>query len=321
MTANHVAREAVPWPEIREHVIKSFLNVDEAAALRDSVDHLQQSAFESEASFTRTFRDLAQKAYPVPRNLDQSRILVKAYARGIRSPAIAVKMIEQTNPQTLPQAMAWVAGFSERIDAVSRLGLRQVNERDEMPMEIAALPPMSSAPISSPLSPQETATQMLGKLLRSQDKLMRKVSKLEADQNFGQGSSCYSAGSSDKRHGRLKQPPKQPTPCQTGRQMGVPVVSRVNVLVTSNVTAGNNVIGSPANHTPLTLHRETKFSCFQNKRAPSHKYYCFWIFDPHFVGLWSMSICDAAVYFQCMGVRDEYIGATYPRSPTPKCNW
>ena len=29
MTACHVAREEVPWPEIREHVIKSFLNLDE----------------------------------------------------------------------------------------------------------------------------------------------------------------------------------------------------------------------------------------------------------------------------------------------------
>ena len=100
-------------------------------------------------------------------------------------------MIEQTNPQTPPQVMAWVADSSERSDAGSRLGLRQVNEREEMPMEIAALPPISSASISSPLSPQETATQMLGNVLRSQDKLMNKISKLEAAQNFGQGSSSY----------------------------------------------------------------------------------------------------------------------------------
>ena len=124
MTANRVAREEVPWPNIREHVVKSFLNVDEAAALRDSVDHLHQSSFESEASFTRKVRDLVQKAYPVPRNVDQSRILVKAYARGLRSTGMAVKMIEQANPQNLPQAMTWVAGFSERSDAVSWLGLR-----------------------------------------------------------------------------------------------------------------------------------------------------------------------------------------------------
>ena len=196
MTVNNIVREAVPWPAIRDHVIKTFLNVDEAAALRDSVDHLQQSAFESEASFTRRFRELAQKAYPVPRNVDQSRILVKAYARGLRSAQMAVKMIEHSNPQTLPQAMAWVADFSERSDAVSRLGLGQGNDREEMPMEIAAV-----APTTSPVYPPETTTQMLGKVLRSQDKLMTKISKLEAAQNFGNGSSSHAAGSNDKRHG------------------------------------------------------------------------------------------------------------------------
>ena len=224
MTANRVAREEVPWPNIREHVVKSFLNVDEAAALRDSVDHLHQSSFESEASFTRKFRDLAQKAYPVPRNVDQSRILVKAYARGLRSTGMAVKMIEQANPQTLPQAMTWVAGFSERSDAVSRLGLRHETERDEIPMEISAVhPTMPPAAISGPLSPQETATQMLGKLLRSQDKIMSKISKLEAAQTFGPGASNYSIGGPDKRQSRPKQPPQSENALPNWSQDGRPL--------------------------------------------------------------------------------------------------
>ena len=61
MTVNNIVREVVPWIAIRDHVIKTFLNVDEAAALRDSVDQLQQSVFESEASLTRRFREQAQK--------------------------------------------------------------------------------------------------------------------------------------------------------------------------------------------------------------------------------------------------------------------
>ena len=68
-TVNNIARKAVPWLESRDHVIKTFLNVNEAAALRDSVDNLRQSAFESEASFTRRCRELVQKAYPVPQNV------------------------------------------------------------------------------------------------------------------------------------------------------------------------------------------------------------------------------------------------------------
>ena len=117
---------------------------------------------------------------------------------------MAVQIIKHSNSQTLPQAMAWVVDFSERSDAVSRLGLRKGNDREEMPMEIAALPPTTS-----PISAQETTTQMLGKVLRSQDKLMTKISKLNAAQNFGHGSSSHSAGSNDKRHGNS--PPQTST--------------------------------------------------------------------------------------------------------------
>ena len=125
MTVNNIVREVVPWTAIRDHVIKTFLNVDEAGALRDSVDHLQQSAFESEDYFTHRFCELAQKAYPVPRNVDQSRILVKAYARGFRSTGIAVQIIEHSNPQTLPQAMVWVAGYNEHSDESAGLNTEQ----------------------------------------------------------------------------------------------------------------------------------------------------------------------------------------------------
>ena len=198
---NHIARDAVPWMEMRDHVIKTFLNIDEAAALRDSIDNLRQSTFETEASFTRRFRELAQKAYPVPRNVDQSRILVKAYARGLRSTSMAVKMIEHSNPQTLPLAMVWVADFCERNDVVSRLGLRPVNERDEVPMEIATLPLPNP-----PSCPPDTTQDMLSKLLRSQDRLMYKVAKLEAGQKNGQGAANQHAGGNDRRH--AKAPPQ-----------------------------------------------------------------------------------------------------------------
>ncbi len=81
MTVNNIVHEVVPWIAIRDHVIKSFLNVDEASGLRIWVNQLQQSVFASEASFTRRFREQAQKGYLVPQNVDQSRLLVKACKR------------------------------------------------------------------------------------------------------------------------------------------------------------------------------------------------------------------------------------------------
>ena len=51
-------------------------------------------------------------------------------------------MVEQDNPASIEDAMAWIARLSERKDAVSRLRLERTGEE---PMEIGTL----SAPISS----------------------------------------------------------------------------------------------------------------------------------------------------------------------------
>ena len=94
------ARDRVPWAILRAHLSKTFLNVDEAAALRDTLDNLRQSAYKTDASYTRRFRDLAQECYPSQnRNIDQERILVRGFARGLHSVAVAIKMIEQSNPK------------------------------------------------------------------------------------------------------------------------------------------------------------------------------------------------------------------------------
>ena len=161
------SRERVPWPTLRAHVSKTFLHVDESGALRDSLNNFRQSAYETDASFTRRYRDLAEECYPSnKRNIDQERILVRCFARGLRSITVAVKMVEQCNPQSLYEAMQWLASFSERNDVVSRLGL---TTSEEVPMEISALPPPSPIP-----------SQILDKVLRVQEHIMTKLAKLEA---------------------------------------------------------------------------------------------------------------------------------------------
>ena len=167
-----VTRDAITWPSIRAHVVKSFLNVDEAAALRDAVENIRQSVFETDASYVRRFRELAQKSYPDPHNDDQSRILVRSFARGLRTPAVAVKMIEQANPHTLYEAMLWLSNYSERSDAISRLGLRE-----ETPMEISSVPPSQSK--ATMLDPPAST---LEQVLKGQERLMTKLAKLEAVQ-------------------------------------------------------------------------------------------------------------------------------------------
>ena len=83
--------------------------------------------------WSRTFRDVADSAYPVAqRNVDQNKVLVRAYARGLNPNQMAVKLIEDGNPQNLDDAIDWVSRVSVR-HAVSRLGF---DTRNPEPMEI-----------------------------------------------------------------------------------------------------------------------------------------------------------------------------------------
>ena len=55
----------------------NFLNVDEQAAQRGQVESTSQAAFETEASYSRRFREFAQAGYPHDLNADQERLLIK----------------------------------------------------------------------------------------------------------------------------------------------------------------------------------------------------------------------------------------------------
>ena len=170
-----VDRNAIPWEEVRAHITRNFLNVDEQAAQRDQVESTSQAAFETEASYCRRFREVAQAGYPHDlRNADQERLLIKSFARGLKSPTVAVKMIERANPETLTDAMSWLAVYSERADAVSRLGL--ATSHDE-PMEIGSVP-MPSAPVQVKTKQEE----MMDRVLQGQERLMTKIAKLEIKQ-------------------------------------------------------------------------------------------------------------------------------------------
>ena len=192
VTREQVVRSDVPWAQLRAHIVQSFLCVDEQGALRDEVEKIRQGPFELAAAYNRRFREAADNAYPADqRNVDQSRILVRSYARGLTSTEMAIKLIEDGNPATLEDAINWVARYSERKDAVSRLGL--IANSQEVPMEIGSARPTNPSPSDRP---SQEVSALLKKVLNSQEKLSSKIAKIEAanftrgfhrqDNNYGQ---------------------------------------------------------------------------------------------------------------------------------------
>jgi hypothetical protein len=176
---NVQGRNQVPWPALRDHVSASFLNVDEAAALREEVETVTQDAFETEAGYSRRFREKADAAYPAAqRNPDQNRILVKAYAKGLRSGEIARKLVMEGNPVHLEQAIQLVGVYSERAHAYTRL------RRTEEPMEVNHV---AEAAMVAPAATKvhEDLLNLQDRLLKSQERLQTRLAKLEAGQGSG----------------------------------------------------------------------------------------------------------------------------------------
>ena len=121
---NNATRDAVPWGLLREHLSTQFLNTDETQSLRDELDRINQSPYDSIPQISRKFRELADSAYPTrTRNNDQELTLVRAFARGLTSNVLARKLIENILPTvSLEAAIMLVARYNERHDAYDRLG-------------------------------------------------------------------------------------------------------------------------------------------------------------------------------------------------------
>ena len=173
MAANGLARRNIPWDNIRQHVAQQFLNLDEPAALRDEVETLRQSAYEPEVQYARRFRDVADVAYPPPaRNPDQERILIKTFLRGLKSADLARRVVTDTNPDTMEEAITATCRLSERNHAFERL------RRTEEPMEVG--PIVNPKPTTATAKQGTSEGRDLQSLTGTVDKLATKLAKIEA---------------------------------------------------------------------------------------------------------------------------------------------
>ena len=167
IVANQVARNATPSADVRDHLAAQFLNSDESAALRDDLERRRQSAYEPTAQYAIRFRGVADIAYPTgQRNVDQERLLIKSFARGLTSDELARKLVEQANPTNIEEAMTAVTRFCERKDAYKRLC------RQEEPMEVGVMrecPSENALPLAT----------MINSLSATVAKLATKVAKIE----------------------------------------------------------------------------------------------------------------------------------------------
>ena len=202
-TAGHNAtRDAVPWALLREHLSTQFLNTDETQSLRDELDRINQSPYDSIPQFSRKFRELANSAYPIrARNNDQELTLVRAFARGLTSNGMARKLIENiVPPVSLEAAIALVARYHERHDAYDRLG------RQEVPMEVGSLHPKGKAPELTDIQSLSNTVQRLNTKLGKLEASLRMPAAHEVSRDtYQQRSTHEGARKADAYHSSKQQ--------------------------------------------------------------------------------------------------------------------
>ena len=120
--ATDVVRNAIPWEGLWTHVENQLINTDEGQALRDKMAKIKQGPYEATNYnyYSLKFREAAAAANPISdRNVDQERLLVRAFARGLSSNETERKL--DIAPTKL-EAITSLAKLTERKDAYIILG-------------------------------------------------------------------------------------------------------------------------------------------------------------------------------------------------------
>lgn len=123
-------RHEISWDQIRRHVTQAFLSPNEEDHLRDELESMKQSPFETVASFNRRFSEAVDLAYPnMPRNNAEQRVILKAYEQGLTSDQLVrdiMRMMQQNGlPKTFRAAMQCSQDLECQSDEYRRLGRKE----------------------------------------------------------------------------------------------------------------------------------------------------------------------------------------------------
>lgn len=145
--AQHAGQQQ--WALFKTHLVQAFISQDAEGAFRKEFYCITKQPHESVVSYNRRFRDIATEAYPIvhdaqgqvlPRNIDQTEILVKTYASGLQDKQLVNKVITPDWPVSIDQAMERTAQTEKVADNLERLGLHAGPEAMEVDAVLQARP-------------------------------------------------------------------------------------------------------------------------------------------------------------------------------------
>jgi hypothetical protein len=177
-------RRNVTWAAIRTSFKQAYLTPDEAEFLRSELKTIKQTAYETTAAYARRFVEAANAAYDQTELNDiVQNMVLERYVKGLRSKTLRRRLILETQPTTVEQAVLAVEAFAASEERLKRMTPEdEANAGDETPMEIGAIRGPTPSPqldLQTPPADSAVAAALLT-LNRQMQGIQKEITKLKA---------------------------------------------------------------------------------------------------------------------------------------------
>jgi hypothetical protein len=141
-------RKLVTWQSVRTHLTLAYLTADEEEYLKAAVGKTKQRSGETTGSYGRRFTQAAILAYSeTARNAAIEAILLTKYIKGLHSLSIKRRVVQETEPKDVGEAMKAVETFTCQELRMSRILDNDYDPDAPEPMEIGVV---GTTPMSDP---------------------------------------------------------------------------------------------------------------------------------------------------------------------------
>lgn len=135
-----VNRDNVSWAAVRTHLRGAYLTQDEGEFLRTKLEKVKQSSYQTHVAYGREFEEVADQAYPTAeRNTAIERHVLNLYIRGLRSHKVMTRLVQETEPDTLQEALKAVETFSAQEERCTRFIKGTPGSEDSNDMEVSVV--------------------------------------------------------------------------------------------------------------------------------------------------------------------------------------
>jgi hypothetical protein len=167
-------KRLITWEAVKTHLSLAYLTADEEEYLKAAVGKTKQRTGETTGSYGRRFKEAASLAYSeANRNPAIEVILLNKYIKGLHSLAIKRRVIQETDPKDVDEAMVAVESFTCQELRMQRILDKDYDPDAPEPMEIGVV---GNVPTVTP-----TSDLAILAMQRSMEGLHKELTKLKGN--------------------------------------------------------------------------------------------------------------------------------------------